>query len=269
MPSEFKRKQVDETLVGLIFAVFSLAVIFGSPLMGYVIKRVGRRNPMIYGSYLLGASLLIFAAISFLDSKTLFIAASFAARILQGIGFTFIQVTCLSIAATFYPKHRARLIGLLEAAAGGGMMLGPLIGTGLFTVGGYVFMLSALGVVFIVMGVLMPFILPKYLDQYTDLEQGEIVHEEAHGVTVGSLLTMPRYLMPCLAGFLGYFQFDFFGPILGIRLLDMGLDEEQTGLFFCILSSVYIIGCVFCDYLPKRVEKRVWIIIGLVASFPT
>lgn len=170
MPSEFKRKQVDDTLVGLIFAVFSLAVIFGSPVMGYVIQRVGRRNPMIYGSYLLGASLMIFAGISYLESKTLFIAISFAARILQGIGFTLIQVTCLSIAATFYPKHRARLIGLLEAAAGGGMMLGPLIGTGLFTIGGYVFMLSALGVVFIVMGVLMPFILPKYLDQYTDLE---------------------------------------------------------------------------------------------------
>jgi hypothetical protein len=52
-------------------------------------------------------------------------------------------------------------------------------------------MLSALGVVFIVMGVLMPFILPKYPDQYTDYEQSEIVHEEAHGVTAGSLLTMP------------------------------------------------------------------------------
>jgi MFS family permease len=57
MPSEFKRKQVDETLVGLIFAVFSLAVIFSWPFMGYVIKRVGRRNSMIYKSYLLGLGL--------------------------------------------------------------------------------------------------------------------------------------------------------------------------------------------------------------------
>ena len=90
MPSEFQRKQVDETLVGFIFAIFSMPVIFGSPLMGSLIQRVGRRNPMIYGSYLLGISLTMFAGISFLEFKALFIALSFLARILQGIGFTLI-----------------------------------------------------------------------------------------------------------------------------------------------------------------------------------
>jgi MFS family permease len=37
LPSEFDRRNIDEVIVGLIFAVFSLAVIFGSPIMGYII----------------------------------------------------------------------------------------------------------------------------------------------------------------------------------------------------------------------------------------
>jgi hypothetical protein len=56
----------------------------------------------------------------------------------------------------------------LEAAAGAGMMLGPLIGTCLFWVGGYVFMLVSLSLMFLVLSIIMPFILPKFLDQYTE-----------------------------------------------------------------------------------------------------
>lgn len=41
------------------------------------------------------------------------------------------------MAVTCYPKHRAKLIGLLESATAAGMMFGPLLGTLLFTIGGY------------------------------------------------------------------------------------------------------------------------------------
>jgi MFS family permease len=38
-----KRKGVDEAVVGYVFAIFSVAVIVGSPFMGWVIQRFGRR----------------------------------------------------------------------------------------------------------------------------------------------------------------------------------------------------------------------------------
>lgn len=106
----------------------------------------------------------MFAFITYIESKELFIVLSFLARVMQGVAFTTIQVTCLSIAATFYPKHRELLIGIFEAAAGGGMMLGPLIGSALFYIGGYVFMLSSFGGVFFIFAFSFPYILPKFLD---------------------------------------------------------------------------------------------------------
>ena len=77
------------------------------------------------------------------------------------------QVTFLSIVANFYPSNKEWLIGLLEACAGAGMMLGPLIGLGLFSIGGYDFMLISVGLTFLVLASLIPFLFPKSLDCFT------------------------------------------------------------------------------------------------------
>ena len=53
-------------------------------------------------------------------------------RLVQGVASVGIQVTNYSIAAAFYSDKKEIVIGMLEGATGVGMMLGPLIGTGLF-----------------------------------------------------------------------------------------------------------------------------------------
>lgn len=60
------------------------------------------------------------------------------------------------------------MVGMLEAAAGVGMMLGPLIGTGLHAVGGYNFMLYSFGGFFFSLAMIIPRLLPKHLDLYTN-----------------------------------------------------------------------------------------------------
>lgn len=57
-------------------------------------------------------------------------------------------------------------------------------------------------------------------------------------------------------------------PILGLRLVNLNLSENQVGLFFCIASFVYVSGSLFVANLPKSVEKKTWIIFGVLMSFP-
>lgn len=80
------------------------------------------------------------------------------------------QVTVYSIGANFFPDHKEFMIGMLEAGAGLGMMVGPLIGTLLFWIGGYNFMYYSFGSIFYFLAVSMYFFLPKSLDQYTSQE---------------------------------------------------------------------------------------------------
>ena len=85
----------------------------------------------------------------------------------MGLGTTFMQVAFLSIVAQFYGDRRGWLIGILEACAGMGMMAGPLIGTCLYALGGYLFLLLVCGTVFGLCACAVPLVFPKYLDLKT------------------------------------------------------------------------------------------------------
>lgn len=74
--------------------------------------------------------------------------------------------------------------------------------------------------------------------------------------------------MPCVCCAFSYFQFDYSGPILGLRLLNLGLTETQAGLFFCIAPFAYILACVAMPFLPKGIPKKAWIIFGVLIAFP-
>jgi len=43
LPFEFEKKGINQSMIGYIFAIYSLAVIFSSPFIGKMISRYGRR----------------------------------------------------------------------------------------------------------------------------------------------------------------------------------------------------------------------------------
>ncbi len=84
-----------------------------------------------------------FGMITYIDAtshKTLYIFASMLSRLCQGVGSVFIQVTCYSVATNFYPENKTKIIGTLDAMVGLGVILGPTLGTLLFSIGGFRFM---------------------------------------------------------------------------------------------------------------------------------
>lgn len=76
----------------------------------------------------------------------------------------------MSIAVNFYPTKRNMIVGMMEATAGAGMALGPILGTGLFAIGGYNFTFYAYGSFFPLLVALFPYVLPLALDMHTDFE---------------------------------------------------------------------------------------------------
>ena len=82
LPFEFKRKEIDQDWIGYIFSIYSVAVIFGSPLVGSMIVVLGRRNIIVFGMFCMGTSFVIFGLISETQSKPLFIGLSLLNRFL-------------------------------------------------------------------------------------------------------------------------------------------------------------------------------------------
>lgn len=76
--------------------------------------------------------------------------------------------------------------------------------------------------------------------------------------------------MPAIVGTLGYLQFDYINPILGLHLVETtGMSEQQVGLFFCIAPAFYLAGSLIVTKVgSKKIEKKTWMIFGAVMSFP-
>lgn len=115
----------------------------------------------------MGVTFQVFAFSTYIESNWWFVAISLLLRVLQGTATVLIQVSYLSIVATFYPSNREWLIGIYEAAIGAGMMMGPFIGTVLYSQGGYVFMNVVIGLVFLATVAFVPRICPSKIDLYT------------------------------------------------------------------------------------------------------
>jgi MFS family permease len=80
---------------------------------------------------------LILGFLLFIDNLYLFIGLSFLAQIIGGIGAGLNSTCALSIISSFFPADKELYIGILEGGIGIGMLMGPMCGAFLNTLGGY------------------------------------------------------------------------------------------------------------------------------------
>ncbi len=73
----------------------------------------------------------------FVDNLYMFIGLSFLAQIIGGVGAGLNSTCALSIISSFFPTEKELYIGILEGGIGIGMLIGPLCGAFLNSIGGY------------------------------------------------------------------------------------------------------------------------------------
>jgi len=71
----------------------------------------------------------------------------------------------------FYPADREALIGYIEAVTGLGAIMGPMIGSALYTIGGFSFAYFSFGSTFIIFTVMVKRILSSRVDQVEPLPE--------------------------------------------------------------------------------------------------
>src|ERR1044071_4418947 len=106
--------------IGLLFASFSVAQLFASPLLGHWSDTWGRRPVLILS---LAGTVVSFVMLALAHS----LAMLFVARIVDGLSGGNISTARAYVADITEPKDRARAYGLLGAAFGLGFILGPAL----------------------------------------------------------------------------------------------------------------------------------------------
>jgi len=141
-PRVAEKKGLPLWLIGVMFALNPLANILASPFLGKHLIQLGRKR-VIMASYIFTAlSMFILSPIEYFDT-TFVVIFSVISRLLGGIGASCLFITITTIFISDYPDKMQTMIGRMESSIGVGLILGPILGTGLY----YINLLAALVVV--------------------------------------------------------------------------------------------------------------------------
>ncbi len=147
LPYYAKEYGATPFITGLLVASYAAASLIGSPILGRLSDRYGRRPILLVSVFgtLLGFLLLGFAVtlgealarwLAPSAAKTFVLGVLFFSRILDGLTAGNITVAQAYISDVTDEKNRARGLGLIGAAFGLGFIIGPAIG-GLLSKAGY------------------------------------------------------------------------------------------------------------------------------------
>ncbi|MBW2242433.1 MAG: MFS transporter [Deltaproteobacteria bacterium] len=126
LPLYASRLGATPVQVGLILAVYALTQLLFLPFWGWVSDRLGRRPVLLVSLFGTAASFVLLALAG--ELETVYLARALAGFFAASVGTAQAVVTDLTP-----PSERASGMGLIGAAFGAGMIMGPMLGGGLAT----------------------------------------------------------------------------------------------------------------------------------------
>jgi len=261
-------------IVGLLVASYAAAQLIGSPLLGRLSDRYGRRPILllsVFGTFL-GFLLLGFApaignglaaVIAPQAANTFIIIVLFLSRILDGLTGGNISVAQAYIADVTDEQNRARGLGLIGAAFGLGFIIGPAAG-GALSQWGYnipAFVAAAIASLNLLA---IYFLLPESL---TLERRAAIAQKKRPPFTLKALveaLNRPKVGPLLHLRFVYGMAFATFQTIFSLYAQSIGLSSQTTGyvLAYVGLLSVIVQGGLI-GLLTRRFRENWLIITGL------
>src|SRR5687768_10239821 len=130
LPLWAQKYEINAFQVGLLFSVYSVCQLIGSPILGAISDRVGRR-PVLIASQMgsvAGFVLLGVAMTGQWASRDLGLTLVYLSRVIDGLSGGNISTAQAYISDVTTAENRAKGMGLIGAAFGIGFTIGPALG---------------------------------------------------------------------------------------------------------------------------------------------
>ena len=163
----FGEDKISTSMVSVCMTSFELAGILTSRGNASMISKMGRKNSLIIGFIIIFLSTMSLGMISLIETtewRTFYFAAM-ASRFAQGCGDGLVITTCFSLIGSNFSEEKTKYYGMIEAALGFGLVIGPPVGSFLYGYFGYAWTFYSISVLMGINIILCLFLLPNKLNK--------------------------------------------------------------------------------------------------------
>ncbi|MFC0272071.1 MFS transporter [Metabacillus herbersteinensis] len=247
LPFYIERFGADASVLGFLVAIFAFMQFIFAPIWGRMSDRVGRKPLITLG-------LFGFAAAEFVFGFATDLWMLFLSRILAGVFGAAIMPTAMAyVSDVTTPENRGQGMGILGAAMGLGIVVGPGIGGWLaeydlsypFIFAGGAALIAALVSIFVLPESLTEEAKQETLNRNEKRENQFVLMKKALASPVGFLLILVFLMSFGLANFQAIFSY--------YSLEKFGYSPQQVGLIILLTG---LIGTLAQGLLVGRLVKR-------------
>jgi MFS family permease len=189
-----------------------MAVIWSPIVSNTLLKKYNSKNAMAIGMAALGLIIALFGLLDgVITSNTLVFVYCTILRILQGIAASTMQTTCYAVGTWEHPDKTNLLLGGIEVMTGLGIILGPLMGTPIYSYLGFMMCFGVIGFSMVVLAVVFYFMCPDFKPfEHKEEHETKKIGSGSSEITekdigIITLFKNPRFTMASIAATLAYF----------------------------------------------------------------
>ena len=153
LPHVFESKNIPGFWVGLVFAMYSIAVVLASPFIGKALNRTGFANLIAIGLLTMSISIVPIGFLNQIENGYHTLVIGIILRALQGTASASINTTCYSLAANKYAENTTFVVGMLEGMSGIGIVTGLFGGSIVYEAMGYKAVFMTFGLILLIMAI--------------------------------------------------------------------------------------------------------------------
>ncbi|CAG9576127.1 unnamed protein product [Danaus chrysippus] len=253
-PHEAELKGCSATEYGLVFGIFELVVFIISPFYGAHLNKLGPKLVFNTGILTTSTCAILFGLLDKVEGHILFVTLAFIIRIVEALGNAAFLTASFAIIAKEFPNNVATMFASLETFFGLGLIVGPLVGGALYSVGGYYLPFAVLGFILFLTAILCYLTLPNTPDD-EDIRPT--------GPTMISLLKIPGVFLTAITITSTSLSLGFLQATLEPHLRQFEFSPIILGLIFIINGGLYAVSAPgwgwLCDH-PSIKPKYITVV---------
>ena len=246
-PQVAKMRGLMDYAIGLIFAMYPLCSFISSFIIFKMLNRFDRQQVIKCSQIVLGLSTLMFGFSTYFSHNSVFIFFAVIGRGFQGMAIGSYTIASYAYVPDSWPEDLDQRIIILEIFLSFGIGVGPVLGSLIFEIWGYISIYIVPGVLIIVIGfILAHFCLP--------IAQKGSNETKKQVLNFGESLKIKEIIYIFFAAVIDITSLTLIMPEFENKIIDLEGSPQTASLIYSMQAIGYVIACIL--QLIVKFENR-------------